>query len=118
MKTMKIYLTKIIAIIFLLTFNCCEEEEKLDTNFIADKTEVLTNEIIQFSDLTENNPENWHWEFGDEATSTLQNPQHSYKFAGNYTVKLATTNDKISGNSKTKKRFYYCKYGNRFINRF
>jgi len=34
----------------------------------------------------------WQWDFGDGATSTLQNPSHIYNAAGNYTTKLTVTN--------------------------
>ena len=30
----------------------------------------------------------WNWNFGDFATSTLQNPSHDYNFAGSFTVRL------------------------------
>jgi PKD repeat protein len=33
----------------------------------------------------------WIWDFGDGSTSTQQNPQHTYKQAGNFNVKLTTT---------------------------
>jgi len=32
----------------------------------------------------------WFWRFGDNTTSTLQNPAHLYAAAGNYTVTLAS----------------------------
>jgi len=35
---------------------------------------------------------NWKWSFGDGATSTLQNPQHTYLQAGIYQVTLKITN--------------------------
>lgn len=34
----------------------------------------------------------WLWEFGNGATSTLQNPVYSYPAAGNYPVKLTVSN--------------------------
>jgi PKD repeat protein len=34
----------------------------------------------------------WSWEFGDDGTSTEQNPSHTYAAAGTYTIKL-TVND-------------------------
>lgn len=34
----------------------------------------------------------WHWDFGDGTVSTLQNPQHTYNQAGNYSVTLMVTN--------------------------
>lgn len=33
----------------------------------------------------------WLWDFGDGATSTQQNPQHSYSSSGNYTVTLTVS---------------------------
>jgi PKD repeat protein len=37
------------------------------------------------------------WDFGDGATSTVQNPTHSYAAAGTYTVTLVVTNEGGSG---------------------
>jgi len=36
-------------------------------------------------------PYTWHWDFGDGATSNLQNPTHVYDKAGTYTVTLTVT---------------------------
>ena len=33
----------------------------------------------------------WAWDFGDQATSTEQNPRHTYTVPGGYTVKLTVT---------------------------
>ncbi|MDD4497237.1 MAG: DUF2341 domain-containing protein, partial [Methanosarcinaceae archaeon] len=38
------------------------------------------------------NPASWFWDFGDGATSTNQEPVHTYTNAGNYTVNLTVTN--------------------------
>jgi PKD repeat protein len=35
----------------------------------------------------------WAWDFGDGNTSTVQNPQHTYASAGDYTVTLSVTDD-------------------------
>ena len=37
-------------------------------------------------------PNTWFWDFGDGATSTLQNPTHTYNNPGFYTVKLVVSN--------------------------
>jgi len=34
----------------------------------------------------------WHWDFGDGATSSLQNPYHVYETPGTYTVTLTVSN--------------------------
>ena len=46
----------------------------------------------QFTDTSQNLPTAWLWNFGDGATSTAQNPTHTYAAAGSYTVSLTATN--------------------------
>ncbi|MEQ9231965.1 MAG: PKD domain-containing protein, partial [Cyclobacteriaceae bacterium] len=38
----------------------------------------------------------WEWDFGDNASSTLQNPIHSYNAEGTYTVMLTVYDDDVS----------------------
>ena len=47
---------------------------------------------IQFTDTSQNLPTSWLWSFGDNTTSTLQNPSHTYAATGTYNVTLAATN--------------------------
>ncbi|MDG6258202.1 MAG: PKD domain-containing protein, partial [Methanomicrobiaceae archaeon] len=47
---------------------------------------------VQFTDTSENNPTQWYWQFGDGATSTAQDPTHTYENAGSYTAALTVTN--------------------------
>jgi len=47
---------------------------------------------VAFTDTSTNTPDTWSWEFGDSATSTEQNPVHTYASAGTYTVALTVTN--------------------------
>lgn len=56
---------------------------------------------IQFTDLSNNNPTNWYWDFGDGSYSILQNPIHSYASAGLYTVTLIAAKDG-AGDIETK----------------
>ena len=42
----------------------------------------------------------WHWDFGDKAISSLENPVHDYAISGVYTVSLTVTN-KETGCSST-----------------
>ncbi len=46
---------------------------------------------VRFTDLSNNSPKSWKWNFGDGATSTLRNPNHTFA-AGSYTVTLTVTN--------------------------
>jgi len=57
--------------------------------------------FVQFCDLSTGNIISWHWDFGDGATSSGQNPIHIYKQPGNYTVTLTVTND-CGPDSETK----------------
>jgi PKD repeat protein len=49
--------------------------------------------IVDFVDQTTNLPTSWAWDFGDGATSTEQNPKHTYMKEGIYTVKLTAKNN-------------------------
>jgi PKD repeat protein len=46
---------------------------------------------VTFADSSTGSITGWQWDFGDTATSTLQNPVHVYTAAGSYTVKLTVT---------------------------
>ena len=48
---------------------------------------------VSFADISKNKPATWHWDFGDGATSTEQNPTHTYREPGTYTVKLKVSNN-------------------------
>ena len=47
---------------------------------------------VTFTDLSAGSPTAWTWSFGDGNFSTLQNPVHTYAFAGTFTVSLNATN--------------------------
>ena len=47
---------------------------------------------VTFTDKTTGSPSVWLWEFGDGETSAEQNPVHTYKQTGAYTVSLTATN--------------------------
>ena len=70
--------------------------------FIPEKASV--GEKINFTDASSDDGEiiAWHWDFGDGTASDKQNPQHSYKESGKYTVTL-TVRDNDGGESTTTK---------------
>jgi PKD repeat protein len=47
---------------------------------------------LSFQDLSTGIPTSWLWDFGDGATSTEQNPTHSYVQEGNYRVIMTASN--------------------------
>jgi PKD repeat protein len=57
---------------------------------------------VQFTDGSFGEVTSWAWEFGDGATSTEQNPAHTYSNEGNFAVTLTVTTD--SGATSTKQR--------------
>jgi PKD repeat protein len=59
--------------------------------FVASLTNTC-NGTIQFQDLSQDLPTSWLWNFGDGATSTLQNPVHTYTANGTYSITLTATN--------------------------
>ncbi|MEN6341317.1 MAG: PKD domain-containing protein, partial [Methanospirillum sp.] len=71
-------------------------------NFSASVTSGVAPLYVRFTDASTDYPTNWSWEFGDGATSPLQNPTHTYLAGGTYTVNLTATNPGGSGTvSKT-----------------
>ncbi len=60
--------------------------------FAAYQISVSYGSSAQFYNRSINNPVSWLWDFGDGATSTSQNPSHTYSTAGTYTISLTVTN--------------------------
>lgn len=69
-------------------------------DFIFSKDKIKTGETVQFTDKSSNAPTGWKWSFGDDSTSTLQNPLHKYSASGIFTVSLVATNS-AGSNTKT-----------------
>jgi len=64
----------------------------LNANFT--NTVIPCENTVNFSDLSINNfpaINSWLWSFGDNTTSTNQNPSHTYGTSGSYTVQLTVT---------------------------
>jgi PKD repeat protein len=79
----------------------------LTADFTANKTSGNAPLAIQFNDAsTGNGITAWAWDFGDGATSALQNPVHLYTTVGNYSVTLTVTNANDT-NSTTKTNYIH-----------
>jgi len=48
---------------------------------------------VAFTDQSTNNPTNWHWDFGDNSSSSEQNPSNTYDENGTYSVSLTVSNE-------------------------
>lgn len=60
-------------------------------NFSFDpQTENVLEALISFNDES-SGAHSWHWDFGDDSTSTLTNPQHLYTDTGRHIVWLTVT---------------------------
>lgn len=55
-------------------------------------TTTIVNPVINFTDLSIG-ATMWNWNFGDEDTSTVQHPTHTYQDSGIYVVNLTVSND-------------------------
>lgn len=62
-------------------------------NFKVDQRIGKAPFIVQFKDLSTNNPTKWSWTFGDGTSSSEQNPRHIYPQEGAYDVRLTASND-------------------------
>lgn len=96
MKT-KIYLLLAFAASLIMT--ACEYYPESD--FYADKYEVVVNERIYFTN-TSDNADSYEWDFGDGTISFNYDASHSYEAPGTYVVTLyAFMDDKESVSSIT-----------------
>lgn len=82
---------------FELDWHCLTPNDPPVARFYTADTNNCSG-IVNFIDLSFNNPTSWLWNFGDGNSSTLQNPTHIYLDNGNYTVRLITFS---SGGSDT-----------------
>ena len=69
-------------------------------NFSATPTSGLAPLSVAFTD-TSSSATTWSWTFGDGATSTAQNPTHTYSSTGSYTVSLTVT-DPLGSDTESK----------------
>lgn len=74
-------------------------------DFTVDRQRVMTNEPVQFTDLSQNDPQGWYWDFDGDGSvdSTNRSPAHAYGTPGYKTVRLTVSNA-FGGDSVTRAR--------------
>ncbi|MGR3319039.1 MAG: PKD domain-containing protein [Candidatus Anammoxibacter sp.] len=72
------------------------EGEGLTAAFFGEPLEGNAPFTVNFFDQSSGEKDNWDWDFGDGATSSEQNPVHTYNTTGEFAVQLT-----VSGNNKT-----------------
>jgi len=77
-------------------------------DFSANPTEGMVPLTVTFTDLSQNEPDNWSWVFGDGGTSTERNPVYTYNNPGTYTVNLTVSN-RAGVSSKEKPELIHAK---------
>jgi len=74
----------------------------LVANFTGDPLTGIIEFAVQFTDTSTGEPVTWSWDFGDGEISSEQNPLHTYKVAGVYTVTLQIFNEAAGSDTETK----------------
>lgn len=78
---------------FVCTWTCYQITGAPVADFTTlNHSSTSCNGLIYFKDLSQQATSGWNWNFGDGATSTLQNPIHEYTQNGTYTVTLNVSN--------------------------
>lgn len=82
------------------SFGCPPHRDTMEIDFLPspsasfDFTNVCQNTLLPFSDnstFPEGTISNWEWQFGDNTTSSVQNPSHLYSIAGIFEPMLIVT---------------------------
>jgi PKD repeat protein len=78
----------------------------LQADFIADETEVVVGQSVQFTSLSSGGvlPLSYQWDFDNNGIwdSTLENPSYAYPVADTYTVVLKVTDSATNTDTETK----------------
>ena len=84
---------------FKIMFNEDSPTQTPVASFTSNSNSICIGNSISFSDNSSNAPTSWLWNFGDNATSAEQNPQHVFTTAGTYNVSLSVSNSAGSNTS-------------------
>jgi gliding motility-associated-like protein len=101
----------ITLVLFLLL---CIATYAQSANFTASVTSGCSPLIVSFQDQSTGNPSSWFWDFGNGATSTLQNPSTTYFTPGIYSVTLTVKN--VQGSNTLTRTQYITIYDKPTVN--
>jgi PKD repeat protein len=90
-KALHIQMITAITLMAALSISCSPEPTAA---FTSDETTITAGESVQFSDLSSNDPNIWHWTFegGTPSMATDQNPVITYDTPGVFDVSLDVRN--------------------------
>lgn len=94
----------LVSVFYISSCSTSEQKPLPKANFTSSATKIFINNEVSFKDISENEPTEWLWDFGDGTTSEIQNPSHNYIKSGIYTVSLFVANE--TGQAETKKQYY------------
>ncbi len=93
-----VYASTNLGLLKIYNTNC----NTFDAAFTQDKKTInlATNTPVSFTQTCADCPKTTLWNFGDNTTSTLENPSHLYAQSGNMQVLLTSTNKTCSSQAK------------------
>lgn len=90
-------LATLVGVALVLT-GCALLDPPPVAGFSWSPSDPLSRTDVQFTDTSSDSGflgaggvVSWNWDFGDNSTSSAQNPKHEYQKGGTYTVKLTVT---------------------------
>lgn len=103
----------------LLSNGSCRDQDSVivtrttntvEAHFLASTVDTI-NKAVQFINLSRPKPTTCHWDFGDNQTSTEENPTHTWFLPDDVPIKLSVTNgfcaDEFTSNLKILFRDYF-----------
>ena len=76
---------------FEIAWECLLNTNPPIANFVTNVNVTCTG-LVEFNNLSMNNPEEYLWDFGDGNTSDEVNPMHLYTQSGTYSISLTVSN--------------------------
>ncbi|MCX5998681.1 MAG: peptidylprolyl isomerase [Chloroflexi bacterium] len=86
----------LVLLVGFVSVLACSGSQQLWAGIGASATEGGVPLSVQFFDQSRGKAASWEWSFGDNTTSSEQNPWHTYENVGNYTVSLTVAQANVS----------------------